>query len=335
MRKYIVLSLALLLATSVFAKKVKFAVDMTGIAINATGMHITGDFQAAAGFTGGDWQSNTTSLYQESVDTNIYSIVVDIPAFAKYEYKFLNGDQFYDVEFVPEPSRVGYNFNDNRWLYVDSLTDDTTFVGAIQFSGNAPAGLKLIRFKVDMENATPISAVWPHVAGTHQGWDPKSTILYSFGDSVYEIINYVDSNTTYQYKYYNGNTASDAETVPAGCATNGNRAILVNSDTVLNVVCFSACDTCSKVSGIHSTVLQNGMQVYPNPAGSSATLQLTGIGNYEVSLTDYTGQLVRYYADLHNATLQINRESLSSGVYLLRVTNKLTGESALTKLQFN
>ena len=126
-----IISTALLLsifAMNVSAKKVKFAVDMTGQIINTTGIHISGDFQTIAGFPGGDWASNTTPLTQEGT-TDIYSIVVDIPAFAKYEYKFLNGDQFYEAEFVPVESRVGYNFDDNRWIYVDSLADDTSFVG--------------------------------------------------------------------------------------------------------------------------------------------------------------------------------------------------------------
>ena len=70
------------------AKKVKFAVNMTGQTISTYGVHVAGDFQTIAGFTGGDWASNTTLMTQEA-DTNIYSIVVDIPAFSKYEYKFL------------------------------------------------------------------------------------------------------------------------------------------------------------------------------------------------------------------------------------------------------
>src|SRR5437868_4873019 len=97
MNKFLVLVAALFLSTTVFAKKVKFAVDMTGDTINVTGMHIGGDFQTAAGFAGGDWMPNTTPLTQEGV-TDIWSIVVDIPAFQKYEYKILNGDQWYDAE---------------------------------------------------------------------------------------------------------------------------------------------------------------------------------------------------------------------------------------------
>lgn len=84
--------------------------------------------------------------------TAIYSIVVDVPAFHKYEYKFVNGDLFYGTEFVPLESRVGYEFNDNRWIYVDSLDNSVTDIGAIVFSGNAPAGQKLVRFLVDAKN---------------------------------------------------------------------------------------------------------------------------------------------------------------------------------------
>jgi len=163
MKKFLFTALLVTVSIHVFAKKVKFAVDMTGIAINTTGMHVSGDFQTLAGFAGGDWNSGSTSLTQEGT-SDIYSIVVDIPAFAKYEYKFVNGDQFYEAEFVPELSRVLYNFNDNRWLYVDSIANDTTFVGAIMFGGNAPAGLTLIRFYVDMQNET-IAAGGMHVAG--------------------------------------------------------------------------------------------------------------------------------------------------------------------------
>ena len=82
MKRIFLVVFILLLSTNIYAKKVKFAVDMTGQTINATGVHVSGDFQTLAGFSGGDWQPNTTSLTKES-GTDIYSIVVDIPAMAK------------------------------------------------------------------------------------------------------------------------------------------------------------------------------------------------------------------------------------------------------------
>ena len=113
MKLKLCLAFLILASFNSFAKKVKFAVDMDTNTVSPNGIHVTGDFQALAGFPGGDWTSNETVCTQEGTST-IYSVIVDIPAFAKYEYKFVNGDQFYEVEFVPVESRVGYDFDDNR-----------------------------------------------------------------------------------------------------------------------------------------------------------------------------------------------------------------------------
>ena len=174
--KKLLLSITILLTSlCLSAKKVKFAVDMTGQTISAFGVHIVGDFQEAAGYPL-NFDPAATPLTQEG-STNIYSIIVTIPAFTKYEYLFVNGDQTYEAEFVPDESRVGYNFVDNRWLYVDSLANDTTFVGAILFSGNAPAGLSLVRYKVDMNNALPVSPNGIHVGTSDDAFSPVKTKL--------------------------------------------------------------------------------------------------------------------------------------------------------------
>jgi len=300
---------------TVSAKKVKFAVDMTGQVLSPNGIHITGDFQTLAGFAGGDWQSNTTPCTQEGA-TMIYSIVVDIPAFNKYEYKFVNGDQFYEAEFVPVESRVGYNFVDNRWLYVDSLADDTTFVGAILFAGNAPAGLTLARFVVDMQNLTPDPA-GAHVAGDFQGWDPAITRLYSFGSSIYEIIAYVTAGT-YQFKFYNGNTAGASEIVPVTCAVNNNREIQATSDIVMSPLCFNACVLCS-LTGINDTPVNTAISVYPNPARQTGRIDFGGSGiKRQVYLTDVSGRTVRTYEINGEASLEMERGDLDAGVYFVK-----------------
>lgn len=314
------ITIALLLSfitISANAKKVKFAVDMSGIAISPFGMHITGDFQTLAGFSGGDWMSNTTPLAQETADTNIYSIVVDIPAFAKYEYKFINGDQFYEAEFVPYESRVNYNFNDNRWLYIDSLSNDTTFVGAIKFGGNAPAGKKLIRFFVDMQNET-LSSNGVHVAGDYQMWNTASDILYHFIDAptgIYEIINYVDSST-YYYKFYNGNSSGNSETVPSGCNIGGNRSITTLNDTLLEIVCFSSCGIC--VTGINE-LAKSAVKIYPNPTTSFAQIEFNDNSYKTVVITDLNGKVVRTLSVSNSNILQIEKENLNAGIYFINV----------------
>ena len=324
MKKIILPVLILLASNFAFAKKVKFSVDMDTITINATGIHVMGDFQAAAGFPGGDWLPNTTLMTQEATST-IYSVIVDIPAFTKYEYKFVNGDQSYEAEFVPVLSRVGYNFNDNRWLWVDSLADDTTDIGAIIFAGNAPANLTLLRFKVDMSEAGAIDPAGVHVAGDFQAWDPSNVMLYSFGSGVYEIIAYLQTGT-YEFKYYNGNTMGTSETVPNSCAVSSNRQITLNTDTILHdtmehAVCFSGCNVCASV-GISEVAVNMGVNVYPNPATDQVAVYGLQVAISNIELFDAFGKQVLVQAQTSNHKPQtINVSYLNPGIYFLRVTD--------------
>ncbi len=319
MKKIILIAVLLSLQSIGFAKKVKFAVDMTGLTISTFGMHISGDFQTIAGFAGGDWMPNTTPLAQETADTNIYSIVVDIPAFAKYEYKFVNGDQFYEAEFVPIESRVGYNFDDNRWIYVDSLSNDTSFVGAIRFSQNAPKGYHLLRLKVDMRNAGLIDPSGTHVGGSFQGWNTTSSILYSLNDTIEELIVYIDTLiTSAQFKYINGNTSVGYETVPAICASSGNRDFQIPKDTVLNVVCFSECMDCLNV-GIAERATTENVNLYPNPTNDFSVLEFENNDIRTISIVNTLGSIVRSYSNINETSLTIEKNDLKKGIYFIIV----------------
>jgi type IX secretion system substrate protein len=317
MKKILFSLLVLAVYTTAFAKKVKFSVDMTGQVLSPNGIHVTGDFQAVAGFPGGDWQSNTTTLTQEGA-TNIYSIIVDIPAFTKYEYRYVNGDQSYEVEFVPVESRVGYNFDDNRWLWVDSLANDTTDIGAIVFNTNAPAGLTLVRFLVDMQNVPSISPAGIHVAGNFQGWDPSEIMLYSFGSDVYEIIAYMPLGT-YEYKFYNGNTSGTMENIPALCSVNTNREIVVAADIVLPTVCFSGCSLCVPTS-ISENKKETSWSLFPNPTSNFAILKFNDDSPvHSVFVTDVTGRLVQRFENYPLNTLRIEKGKPGEGIYFVTI----------------
>ncbi|MDZ4204366.1 MAG: T9SS type A sorting domain-containing protein [Bacteroidales bacterium] len=316
-----------LLALSMIAsaKKVKFAVDLTGFEISANGVHVTGDFQTLAGFPGGDWASNTTPLTKEG-SSDIYSRVVDIPAFQKYEYRFINGDQFYETEFVPVESRVGYDFNDNRWIYVDSIANDTTFVGAIVFGGNAPAGKLLIRFHVNMGNVSSIAPAGVHVAGSFQGWNSATIQLYSFVDHIYEIISYMTTGT-YEYRFYNGSTPASAEIVPSACAVNTNRQVVATEDYLLNIVCFGYCVDCPAI-GVENLQSNAEVRVYPNPATDFADIELPAIANLTISVFNLAGNEILTALSPMKSKHRIDLSSFKSGTYFLVLKHK---DSATTK----
>lgn len=325
MKRRVLIIVAFLLTVTVSAKKVKFEVDMTDQTVSGYGVHVSGDFQDEAGYPGGDWQPGTTELINEP-GTQIYSVVVDIPAFAKYEYKFLNGDQWYDSEFVPWESRVGYNFNDNRWIFIDSIANDTSTTMPILFGGNAPAGLKLLRFKVDMQKELSINPEGVHVAGSFQDWNPLVCRLYDFDTTIFEYMAYVEQGY-FEYKYYNGNLFSSAENVPQECAVNNNRYVNIVNDTILDAVCFSECSACV-ITQISKEPLCEKISVYPNPTSSVISMKFSDKSTiYKILITDMKGQIIREFISFNTKGVIIELPELKKGVYLIISKNEFEQET--------
>ncbi len=319
MKKFLPGIIILFFSLTVSAKKVKFAVDMTGQTISALGIHVVGDFQVAAGYAF-DWDPSLTTLLQEG-SSNIYSVVVTIPAFQKYEYRFINGDQTYESEFIPDESRVGYNLNDNRWMYVDSLKNDTSFVGAILFGGNAPIGLSLVRFKVDMSNSLPVSANGVHVGNNMNGFNSTDVRLYSFGNNLYEIINYFTPNS-YSYRFFNGNAAVNTETISGSCDVFGNRDLTFTKDTVLPAVCFSSCSACVAASLTETNKPTASFKLFPNPAKNSFSIESSLNDQIEnIAIYNVSGQQVKLITDIKQSRYTISEPVLSEGLYFVKVTN--------------
>ena len=338
MKKYIILLFAIFIYTSSFAKKVKFSVDMDTVTINTTGVHVMGDFQILLGCTT-DFDAACTPLTQE-FSTTIYSTIVDIPAFAKYEYAFVNGDQGYEVENVPWESQVGFVssiLNTNRWIYIDSLADDTTDIGAIIFSRNAPAGLTLIRFKVDMHEEASVSPNGVHTAGVFSGWNTALNYMWSFNTGMYEVINYLTAGT-YEYKYYNGNTTGDAETVPGPCSVFGNREIVLSVDTIMHdyvtgyPVCFGGCAACV-TAGFEENNSSAAINIYPNPANNKFTIHDLRFTISRIEILDVLGSCV-IQSQISNLKSQISVDisSLSPGIYFVCVSDADNSHLSTSKL---
>ena len=299
-----------------FAKKVTFRVDMSLQTINVDGVYMTGDFQSEAGL-GTDFA--TLSPMTASAN-GIYSLTVDIPAHRKYEYKFANGAFFYDVEFVPVESRVGYDFVDNRFIYVDSTSTDTLILPAILYGENAPAGLNLARVFVDMGNEN-VSAAGVHVAGNFNNWNASDLGLYAFVNQIYEGIAYV-SGSELQYKFVNGNTLSASETVPSSCANNGYRTLAINGPSMSNVVCYNYCDAC--VTGISNWNAANSSNVYPNPISREKT-NLKIRNNYQIlsiRLFQNNGQLIKFIDQIGSNNYELAIDAIPAGNYFLQINNE-------------
>ena len=104
-----------------------------------------------------------------------------------------------------------------------------------------------VKFMVDMSNED-VSSNGVHIAGDFQGWDPSSSQMTDEdGDGIYET-SFELNIGTYQYKFVNGNdwsgTNNDNESVPVDCNFQGNREVVLSSDSTIQF-CYNQCvETC-------------------------------------------------------------------------------------------
>src|SRR5690606_21365948 len=105
-----------------------------------------------------------------------------------------------------------------------------------------------ITFQVDMNNQI-VNPSGVHIIGSFNSFKPDSTQLTSVGNSIYQVTIPLDSGSTFNYRYLNGDSLTNSESVPTSCGVsdgfgNYNRSIFVSKDSTLNLHCFSSCDTC-------------------------------------------------------------------------------------------
>jgi hypothetical protein len=300
---FFLLFLSLSLGTS-YAKWVRFTVDMSGQTINPNGIHLSGNFQELLGFPGGDWNPGSTTMARMGT-SDMYFVTLNMPAFRKYEYKVVNGNQFYEAEFVPEMSRVGYEFNDNRWIYVDSLNTDTTLLPAILFGGNAPAGQKMMRIYVDMSQNPSAEKVY--VSGTFNGFSENASRLYSFGNNLYETMVY----NTAGVQAWKFRTPQGLENLSGTCTNaEGNRFFDLQTDTLLDQPCYQSCQAC--VTSLASALPnQKNLAIASNNLG----LQVQTDADGQLQILDLQGRRLTI-ADVYTGENQVR--FTSKGLYLVQ-----------------
>ncbi|CAE7341372.1 Cemip [Symbiodinium pilosum] len=137
-----------------------------------------------------------------------------------------------------------------------------------------------VTFKVGF-GGHPISAEGPHLAGSFQAWSPSATALSDENmDGIYEVTMDLPP-ASYQFKFINGNTWEQAETVPSSCSEtesgNANRAFVVEEAAVFSEVnvCFQECQPCTGLSACKMFNCPAGSILKANflngPGQSSAT----------------------------------------------------------------
>lgn len=124
MKKIFTFCFVALTAMMAQAVDVTFNVDMTGTAVDPNGVHMAGNF-GDVNYDGTpenaayvNWTPNAIALADQG--NGIWSVTLNlIPE--RYEFKFINGNDWPFAEDVPPACQVEVNGNDNRFWSISGL----------------------------------------------------------------------------------------------------------------------------------------------------------------------------------------------------------------------
>lgn len=272
---------------------VTFNVDMTGLTVNANGVHMAGNFNdvnydgIAENPAYVNWNPSAIALVDGG--NGIWSVTLNLVA-ERYEFKFINGNDWPFAEDVPSACQVEVNGNDNRYWSISgaNATENMT----VCYESCAACGENTVRFRVDMtQELDGVNPVGVFIAGPFQGWNPAgSQLIDPDGNGTFEGYFSLGTATSTAFKFINGNDWIFAENVPAECNVSGDRLIEVsNANTVADVICFSACGPCQAPTPVLFRVdmsLQTVNADGPHVAGS---FQGWNPGDPSTLMTDQDG----------------------------------------------
>ena len=101
---------------------------------------------------------------------------------------------------------------------------------------------------------------------------------------------------------------------------------------------YTTCTTnsplsCTQQTGINKINAKLLQSVYPNPSNSDVTVVFANSGDmYSIELSDISGRVIKSTTS-NQATYNLERNSLTAGVYFLKVSNK-QGEASIQKIIF-
>ena len=304
---------------------VTFNVDMTGSTVDANGVHMAGNFNdvnydgTAENAAYVNWNPSAIALADQG--NGIWSVTLNLVA-ERYEFKFINGNDWPFAEDVPPACQVEVAGNDNRFWSISGA--NATESMTVCYASCAACGENTVRFRVDMtQEAAGINPAGIFVAGDFQGWNPAgSQLIDPDGNGTFEGYYSIGNASAANFKFINGNDWAFAESVPGDCSIAGNRVLdVVDANTVVDVICFNACGPCQaptpvlfRVDMSLQTVNANGPHVAGsfqgwNP-GDANTLMLDPDGDNIYELTVLMQPGTYQYKFVNGAAWADGNESL-------------------------
>lgn len=289
---------------------------------------VTGDYAGAAATASGQTWTNWTPGQMVMTDTdgdNIYEISFRCPE-GTFAYKYIAGDAWGKDELLT---------GGNREMVIAGAQNDNVTFGPFCFgdkTGDCAAlgATRNVTIRVDMNNEV-YDADSVYINGTIKfPADTKTQMTDADGDGIFEATLALPTGVTYGMKFFNNAAGEPGDDLGAnGCGLGDfgkNRKMFLPSttaaDTTLPCFAFNSCTF--SCAGFHTALEGPATEfsVAPNPFTNRTVISFNQAGVYNVALISVAGQVVRNINDVRANSVEISREGLNAGLYLLSVTNE-------------
>ena len=262
------------IASCLYEFNVTFQLDLRNqTSISYTIPELNGSFNSWCGNCAQMTDINNDSIWEITIPIlEGTGPVLGVPG---WEYKF-SADNWNIQEslFSGDPcvfSAFGYS---NRFI---NVTKDTILDPVCWQSCNdcyAPQTAYNVTFRLDMSNNSNFSV--PEINGEFNSWCGNCwPMTDDDGDNIWDFNTLIDT-AKHEYKFSADNWGIQEQLdSSASCSFTTidslgnvfvNRYLHIDSDTVLDVVCWNECDTCLTTTGLIPSVNDNSYTIYPNPS---------------------------------------------------------------------
>ena len=265
-------------SSCVYGYYVTFKLDLRGVtSITYTTPEINGMFNG--------WCGSCNPLEDLDGDSIWETTVLIDPG--TYEYKY-SVDNFAAEEnlFAGDSCTVSNFGFTNRIITVDRDTILAPVCWELCNDCDSGPSSYNVTFRLDMSEYVGPPFTTPEVNGTFNNWCGSCwAMIDSDGDNIWEFTALIGAGDSIQFKYSADNWNIQEELDSSlSCvftafdpgAPNGwgyvNRVEIINSETVLDVVCWNDCVECQGASSVEDD-LTNNLMLYPNPSNGMVKIK--------------------------------------------------------------
>ncbi len=245
-----------------------------------------------------------------------------------------NGDSIFNIVLLNYDGSIDASFNSGflspQYVYMSKFTSDGKILIGGEFAEYGGQALNsFIRLNQDGTVDTTFDAQWLNISETSKVWFAEDGKLWVLANSSYSgntrWLNRINEDGSQDPSfdpdaYFGEEIPIDMKFLTDGKLLICGRISAFNGSTIHGIVRLQ-----NILSVDSNPNINENLSIYPNPATASVNVNSKNISKSEIQLFDAFGRRMNCSITINNVdNISVNTESLSSGVYTVRIIGQNT-----------